>query len=137
MRAEPVWKVSLSAPIVAYTQSMINTNTPARVLGDKSILYKYLNPNMVILASEKKAYTNAEGKQSLSSQVVITAIDAITGSIMHRTVHKSAKGPVAITQAENWVVYSYWSTKAQRMEVAAFELFIRDATWEGYVLLKH
>lgn len=47
----------------------------------------------------------------------VTLLDAISCRVLHRVAHFYASGPVSLAMVENWLVYSYWNTRAQRTEV--------------------
>ena len=70
-----------------------------KVLGDRNVLYKYLNPNMALLV------TAHESIKSASVYVLDTVSGAIIYSNTHRNVDLSA--PVASTLSENWFAYSF------------------------------
>ncbi|CAG8693541.1 7769_t:CDS:10, partial [Dentiscutata erythropus] len=71
-----------------------------RVLGDRSVLYKYLNPNIVAVAT-----------LSPSSSLDFYLIDIIKGSILYHAAHENVgpSHPVQIIQVENTIVYHFWS----------------------------
>ncbi|CAG8567158.1 11512_t:CDS:10, partial [Dentiscutata heterogama] len=71
-----------------------------RVLGDRSVLYKYLNPNIVAVAT-----------LSPSSSLDFYLIDIIKGSILYHAAHEnvSPSHSVQIIQVENTIVYHFWS----------------------------
>ncbi|KAM0708343.1 hypothetical protein Q7P35_004994 [Cladosporium inversicolor] len=70
-----------------------------KVLGDRNVLYKYLNPNMALLV------TAHESIKSASVYVLDTVSGAIVYSNKHRDVDLSA--PIASTLSENWFAYSF------------------------------
>ena len=86
-------------------------NSWTRVPGDRSTLFKYLNPNTVFLAT-------SDGKH-----VQATLIDGVTGRILYRVRHGDARGPVRAVVCENWVTYHYFNTRARRFAVSALEIF--------------
>lgn len=47
----------------------------------------------------------------------ITLMDTVSCRVLHRTTHFHAMAPVSLLLVENWVLYSYWNTRAQRTEV--------------------
>ncbi|KAJ1344373.1 hypothetical protein BSLG_001108 [Batrachochytrium salamandrivorans] len=76
-----------------------------RVLGDRTVLYKYLGPNLIGVATLRR-----DDDQSMTTFFYI--IDTVAGSIHYRTAHHGA-GPVTsdlpsihILQSENWFVYT-------------------------------
>jgi outer membrane protein assembly factor BamB len=87
-----------------------------RVLGDRSALYKYINPNTIFLAAESR---QQEGESKLSAYL----IDTVTGKMLYSITHKNAQGPVQAVFHENWIVYKYWNSLGHREEVSVLELY--------------
>ncbi|KAJ2783840.1 hypothetical protein GGI15_002445 [Coemansia interrupta] len=77
-----------------------------RVLGDRSVLYKYLNPHLITLA------TRVGKAESSSHGIGIYMVDRVTGSLLYSTVHANAhvtaKQPFLAIQSENRVIYQFW-----------------------------
>ncbi|KAL3063995.1 hypothetical protein OYC64_000325 [Pagothenia borchgrevinki] len=94
-----------------------HVHSQGRVMGDRSVLYKYLNPNLLAVVTES---TDTHPERSFMG---ILLIDGVTGRIIHEAVQRKAKGPVHIVHSENWVVYEYWSTKSRRNEFSVIELY--------------
>ncbi|XP_019944740.2 ER membrane protein complex subunit 1 [Paralichthys olivaceus] len=94
-----------------------HVHSQGRVMGDRSVLYKYLNPNLLAVVTES---TDLHQERSF---VEIMLIDGVTGRIFHQAVQRKAKGPVHVVHSENWVVYEYWSTKSRRNEFSVIELY--------------
>ncbi|XP_029291023.1 ER membrane protein complex subunit 1 isoform X2 [Cottoperca gobio] len=94
-----------------------HVHSQGRVMGDRSVLYKYLNPNLLAVVTES---TDLHQERSF---VGILLIDGVTGRIIHEAVQRKAKGPVHVVHSENWVVYEYWSTKSRRNEFSVIELY--------------
>ncbi|XP_073937270.1 ER membrane protein complex subunit 1 isoform X2 [Castor canadensis] len=94
-----------------------HVHSQGRVMGDRSVLYKSLNPNLLAVVTES---TDVHHERTF---IGIFLIDGVTGRIIHSSVQKKAKGPVLIVHSENWVVYQYWNTKARRNELTALELY--------------
>ncbi|KAJ9099444.1 hypothetical protein QFC19_006058 [Naganishia cerealis] len=66
---------------------------------DKTILYKYLNRNLVAVLTEVK------------NQLVLELLDGITGSQVFIQKHDVANidyTTISLTMADNWIVYSYY-----------------------------
>jgi hypothetical protein len=122
------------------------THAAAESLGDDSLLLKYLNPHMlvVITASGDRVAAGAarEGERGLTATgagaskagkkagekeapktITVHLIDSVSGDIVHRTTHSNAAGPISSVRSENWVFYSYWNTKARRVEMASMALY--------------
>lgn len=69
------------------------------VLGDRRVLYKYLNPNLALVIS---AYDAAD-------TISATVLDAVSGNILHEAKHTGVdtSRPVVAALSENWLVYHY------------------------------
>lgn len=67
--------------------------------GQRKVLYKYLNPNLVTLVTEDKR-----------SQIAVHLLDGITGSVLHVQRHQDVSidpSTINVIQNDNWVIYSY------------------------------
>ncbi|KAH0559446.1 hypothetical protein GP486_004036, partial [Trichoglossum hirsutum] len=71
-----------------------------RVLGDRSVMYKYLNPNLLLITTVSDAETKA----------TFTLLDSVSGNILYTTTHYGVdtSRPIVSTMSENWFVYSFW-----------------------------
>ncbi|XP_061639785.1 ER membrane protein complex subunit 1 [Phyllopteryx taeniolatus] len=94
-----------------------HVHSQGRVMGDRSVLYKYLNPNLLAVVTES---TDLHQERSF---IGILLIDGVTGRIIHEVVQRKTRGPVHVVHSENWVVYEYWSTKSRRNEFSVIELY--------------
>ncbi|XP_075950357.1 ER membrane protein complex subunit 1 [Anarhichas minor] len=94
-----------------------HVHSQGRVMGDRSVLYKYLNPNLLAVVTES---TDLHQERSF---IGILLIDGVTGRIIHEAVQRKTRGPVHVVHSENWVVYEYWSTKSRRNEFSVIELY--------------
>ncbi|KAJ9115119.1 hypothetical protein QFC22_005449 [Naganishia vaughanmartiniae] len=102
-KAYPTWQLPLQAherishhaiqqggPIASY----------GRVLGDRTTLYKYLNPHLI-------AYSTF--LDDGSNQASVNVIDSVSGSIVYQTLIENVdtgKG-IPVVLAENWLVFTY------------------------------
>ena len=93
-----------------------------RVLGDRSALYKYTNPNTLFVAAEGK--DSESGEKKLFSYLV----DTVTGRMLYSIAHRDASGPCHVVFKENWVVYKYRSERGNRDEVSVLELYEDEPT---------
>ncbi|KAF6108506.1 ER membrane protein complex subunit 1 [Phyllostomus discolor] len=98
-------------------RSSEHVHSQGRVMGDRSVLYKSLNPNLLAVVTES---TDGHHERTF---IGIFLVDGVTGRIIHSSVQRKAKGPVHIVHSENWVVYQYWNTKARRNELTVLELY--------------
>ncbi|CAG9829529.1 unnamed protein product [Diabrotica balteata] len=119
----PTWEIKFSpGKIVSVNTKHPNerVHSQGRVLPDRSVYYKYVNPNLISVATVSEDPVH---KHVLS----IYLIDGISGLIMYSTSHKRAKTPIKMVHSENWLVYSYFSERFRRTEVVSAELY------EGHV----
>ncbi|TGO46960.1 hypothetical protein BOTNAR_0554g00070 [Botryotinia narcissicola] len=72
-----------------------------RVLGDRTVMYKYLNPNTVLV-------TAVSDESSIASFYLL---DAVSGDVLYSANHEGVdtKKPIASVFTENWFAYSLWS----------------------------
>jgi ER membrane protein complex subunit 1 len=88
-----------------------------KVLGDRSVLYKYLSPNLALLTAIS------------STTLTIYLIEAITGTILHTSTHSGidTTSPIASIMSENWFAYSFTSrhptTSAITTQIVISELY--------------
>ncbi|XP_021329317.2 ER membrane protein complex subunit 1 isoform X1 [Danio rerio] len=122
LSTELIWEVVIPTEvqkIVAVKGKRANehVHSQGRVMGDRSVLYKYLNPNLLAVITES---TDTHQERSF---VGIFLIDGVTGRIVHEAVQRKARGPVHCVHSENWVIYVYWNSKFRRNEFSVLELF--------------
>ncbi|CAM6003737.1 unnamed protein product [Sphagnum balticum] len=105
-------------------------HTQAKVLGNREVLFKYLNKNMIFVATVTPKSVGLLGAASPEdSTVVAYLIDTVTGRILHRVTHPSMQGPVhaavLVLQvlSENWVVYHYFNLRNHRYEMSVLETY--------------
>ena len=88
-------------------------HSQGRVMADRSVLFKYINPNL--------AFVLAEGKDaSLKTFINIYLLDLVTGRIVFSATHKRVTGPYHIVHSENWAVYTYYNEKSRRAELSRY-----------------
>lgn len=70
-----------------------------KVLGDRNVLYKYLNPNMALLVTAHESTKSAS----------VYVLDTVSGAIIYSNTHKNVdlSAPIASTLSENWFAYSF------------------------------
>lgn len=113
------WNLNLgSAKLVALSTRPPHerVHSQGRVLPDRSVYYKYINPNVVALATMTDDPVH---KHVLSVHLV----DGITGLVLYSANHKRVKGPIHLLHSENWVVYTYFNERFRRTEIATVELY--------------
>lgn len=110
-----------------------------RVLGggDGGYLHKYLNPNMLALATvrlspaQQSAVSGGAAlprvvpslKRTTDPSVNVYLVDTVTGGVLEKVVHRGAEGPVTLLQSENSVLAHYYNAPAGQYELSALELF--------------
>ncbi|XP_015176654.1 PREDICTED: ER membrane protein complex subunit 1 isoform X1 [Polistes dominula] len=119
--AHKVWELLLSPKnqkiVQVVSKSPIErVHSQGRVLSDRSVLYKYINPNLVAVVSEGVGNTH---KNTLN----IYLLDVVSGAMIFSIVHKRVRGPFHVVHSENWLVYSYFNEKSRRTEIATLELY--------------
>jgi hypothetical protein len=72
-----------------------------KVLGDRTVLYKYLNPNTVLVTAVSDETSTAS----------FYLLDTVSGDILYSISHEGVDTSQPITSAltENWFTYSLWS----------------------------
>jgi len=125
LTASAVWKLQLCSGDASYAETIGSivgrhpeekVHSQGRVLSDRSVLYKYLNPNLVVVTTEG---THPHYRGYLN----IYLVDVVSGTVVFSASHRRVLGPVHVVHAENWIVYSYYNEKFRRTELASLELF--------------
>ncbi|XP_052754420.1 ER membrane protein complex subunit 1 [Galleria mellonella] len=94
------------------------------VLADRSVLYKYLNPNLVLFL--------AQGTDPVHKDVVSAwAVDAVSGGVVAAQQSRRARLPAAAPAllAGHFLAYVYYSDKHRRHEIATMELYEGKERW--------
>ena len=68
-----------------------------KATGDRSTLYKYLNPHLLAVATASE------------QQLSVYLVDSISGSIVWSTTHQvqADAESIALQMTENWIIYTY------------------------------
>ncbi|XP_066599406.1 ER membrane protein complex subunit 1 isoform X2 [Prorops nasuta] len=119
--AHKVWELVLSPKNQRITQVVAKNpiervHSQGRVLSDRSVLYKYINPNLVAIVTEGVG-------NSLKNTLNLYLLDVVSGNMIFSINHKRIRGPIHIVHSENWIVYSYFNDKNRRTEIATLELY--------------
>lgn len=116
--AQDMWRIHFPPEAekimkVAYKQPYEPIKLQFETVDDKNtILYKYLNPNLLVVLT-----LNKEGT------LFLFLIDSVTGNILHRAAHANASGPVNALQFEHTVLYQFYDKELQRYQVVVNDLF--------------
>ncbi|XP_026333512.1 ER membrane protein complex subunit 1 [Hyposmocoma kahamanoa] len=128
--AEKTWSLNLGGDdnsghrIVTVVGKPANERvySPGRVLGDRSVLYKYINPNVVLFITE--------GPDALHKDVVVaTCVDAVSGGVVAAQAHRRARALPLAVHSENFLAYLYYNDKHRRTEIATMELYEGKHRW--------
>jgi len=115
----PVWSLaSPGATITAVRTRQLEekVHSAGRVMDDRSVLFKYMNPNLGLVM--------AEGRDSASKTfITIQVVDLVTGRVFFSATHKKVLPPFHCVLSENWAVYTYFNDKARRTELVSLELY--------------
>ncbi|GAB1869371.1 ER membrane protein complex subunit 1 [Camponotus japonicus] len=119
--AHKVWELLLSPRNQKITQVVAKSpiervHSQGRVLSDRSVLYKYINPNLVAVVTEGIGHAH---KNTLN----LYLLDVVSGAMIFSITHKRVRGPIHIVHSENWLVYGYFNEKGRRTEIATLELY--------------
>lgn len=93
-----------------------------KVLGDRSVLYKYLNPNLALIT--------AVGDNSASFYL----LDAVSGTVLHSSIQENVdtSQPIASTISENWFAYSFFGDSIDASEAKGHQLVISEL-YESFI----
>lgn len=82
-----------------------------KVLGDRSVMYKYINKNLITIVTTDPSHSSA----------TIYILESVSGVILYSAIHAGADTtkPITATMSENWLVYSYFGTEEVDGEPAA------------------
>ncbi|EKV10951.1 Quinonprotein alcohol dehydrogenase-like [Penicillium digitatum] len=71
-----------------------------RVLGNRSVLYKYLNPNLALVTAVNEKIHTAS----------FYLLDGVSGKVLHAITQAGVDPtqPIASVMSENWFAYSFW-----------------------------
>ncbi|CCH58540.1 hypothetical protein TBLA_0A07500 [Henningerozyma blattae CBS 6284] len=87
------------------------------ILGDRSVLYKYLYPNLASYIIHNND----------SNQLILNVIDTITGEILYSQVQNDvfdSTSPVTMVFGEYWIIYSYFSNEPiPEQKIVVVELY--------------
>ena len=116
--------------------------SPFYVTGKHNVLFKYLNPNLLLVSTISEAtpfFKSRLSQQESGSSVHLYAIDAVTGRVVYHVAHPNSAGPTHLVLSENWVAHSYWSTRHLRTELSVLELWEDTGVQEsmGELLVKN
>lgn len=119
---EPVWTFTPTGGerIVNYVARPINDPVASigRVLGDRRVLYKYLNPNLVLVTSVLDTAHTAS----------IYLLDSASGQLLYTTSHQDVDTSrwIPSTISENWFTYSLTVDANAGVSSRGYQLVVSD-----------
>ncbi|KAI7878778.1 DUF1620-domain-containing protein [Lichtheimia hyalospora FSU 10163] len=128
LTAKPAWTLDLpldeKVVAVGERQPYEKVALLGRVLGNRNVMYKYLNPHMFAVLS-----TNPD-----QETLAVRLVDGVKGTILYETLHRKVDAvnhAVQVVQAEHWVIYHFWSTDAKTRGYQAVVLELYEGEWEN------
>lgn len=133
----PTWSLSLAPGerVVGYATHPEDDIVASlgRVLEDRSVLYKYLNPHLLSILTHDVDGGDEEkekGKGGVGT-LGVYLVDSVTGSLLHHVTHPGVRvgadgSGVSITQRENWVAYTFFSSSSSGNPVKGGILTVLD-----------
>lgn len=113
-KSQVVWTLNIpGANQLIPKRPFESVHSQGRVLGDRNVLYKYLNPNLLVVTVEKTSLL----------QIDIHLVDAVSGRIIYSASHRKCRGPVFVVHSENSVIYTYYSERGRRHEMSVIDLY--------------
>lgn len=119
--SEPLWTFSAAPGYRVVNAVARPAHDPVasigKVLGDRSVLYKYLSPNLALLTSVS------------STALTIYLIEAVTGAVLFTTTHTGVdtSAPIPSILTENWLAYSFYgnvgTSKTKAFQLVVHELY--------------
>lgn len=135
MSAQLLWRAPLAPPGSCVSLLAAGSPDPShavhshtKVLGDRSLRFKYLSPNLVAAVTGTAAATTPGSKEgsskaSAGASITLTLLDGVTGRVLFSQAHQDARGPVHLVAEENWVAYHYFSSAHGRYQTTIVELY--------------
>jgi hypothetical protein len=128
LKTQLVWKLNLPETEIALTLSQPQSNEKVaslgRALGNRNVLYKYLNPHMFAIIT----------KDITNNSMKVRIMDAVKGSILYENIHDDVDtdtNDVHVIQSENWFVYHFWSNGNQPKGYQAVVLELFEGAYEN------
>ncbi|KAH4052837.1 ER membrane protein complex subunit 1 [Parastagonospora nodorum] len=120
--SEPVWSFlpASGERIVSYTARPLKDPVASigKVLGDRRVLYKYLNPNLVLVTAVSDATRTAS----------VYLLDSASGQLLHTMSHSDVdtSRPIPSTISEHWFSYSLTTDAKSGASSRGYQLVVAD-----------
>jgi len=116
----PRWALALPSSVeLSSTGFPANAavGSPVRVLGDRSIMHKYVNRNLLALGLATPLKSPDE------AYVKVMLVDTVSGVVVHSARHSGCSAPLTLVMADHWLVYHYWCGSQFHYQMTATELY--------------
>ncbi|WVW78933.1 hypothetical protein I302_100896 [Kwoniella bestiolae CBS 10118] len=125
LKGEVVWQHPFSeGEVISETKSVVFDAVASfgRVLGDKSTLYKYLNPHLQIISTFMPS-TKGVSSTSLDGVGRVYVLDSTNGRVVYQTEIDGVvgRGGIKVGMVENWLVFSWLDQRGWK--IASTELY--------------
>jgi hypothetical protein len=120
--SEPVWSFAPPAgeKIASYVARPVKDPVASigKVLGDRKVLYKYLNPNLVLVTAVVDSARSAS----------IYLLDSASGQVLHTMSHNDVDTtrPIPATISENWFAYALTIDSTSGASSRGYQLVVSD-----------
>ncbi|CAN9084655.1 unnamed protein product [Alternaria alternata] len=120
--SEPVWSFTppVGEKIAGYVARPVKDPVASigKVLGDRRVLYKYLNPNLVLVTAVVESARSAS----------IYLVDSASGQVLHTMSHNDVDTtrPIPATVSENWFAYALTIDAASGASSRGYQLVVSD-----------
>ncbi|KAK5108458.1 hypothetical protein LTR62_008276 [Meristemomyces frigidus] len=125
--SKPAWHFSPASGQTIHSLVPRPVNDPVasigKVLGDRRVLYKYLDPNLALLVTKSSLTLGP------SNTATFYVLNTVSGAILHASTHNDIDltSPIATLISENWLAYSFTSaasaTAPKGQQLVIGELF--------------
>jgi hypothetical protein len=87
-----------------------------KVLGNRSVLYKYLNPNLALVTTVGE------------NMATFYLLDAVSGKVLHSSIQTGVDTtqPITSVLSENWFAYSLWADVTDTAESKGYQLVVSE-----------
>jgi hypothetical protein len=120
--SDPVWSFTpaVGEHVLGYTARPLNDPVASigKVLGDRRVLYKYLNPNLVLVTAVRAS----------AHTVSFYLLDSASGQLLHTMSHTDVdtSRPIPSTISEHWLSYSFTTVGGPGFSSRGYQLVVSD-----------
>lgn len=89
-----------------------------KALADRSVMYKYLNPNIILVT--------AVNDEAHTANVYL--LDSVSGAVLYSTVHQDVDTtkPIVATLSENWFTYTFYSQFTKSSPAQGYQMVVSE-----------